>query len=127
MSATDHIATAPHPVPGQLALTLRTAPEDTVEVAKAKTVTATPLTKESSPTDGSGPSPDTLDGLPLTLTVSEAAVVLRVSRTTAYKLADEWRTSGGRSGLPVVHLGRRLVVRRVDLAALVGLSPDGER
>jgi excisionase family DNA binding protein len=60
-----------------------------------------------------------LDGLPLVLTVAEAAVVLRVSRTTAYKLAEEWRTSGGRSGLPVIRLGRRLVVRRVDLAALV--------
>lgn len=63
--------------------------------------------------------PSTLDGLPLVLTISEAAVVLRVSRTTAYKLAEEWRTSGGRSGLPVIRLGRRLVVRRVDLAALV--------
>lgn len=56
---------------------------------------------------------------------SEAAAVLRVSRTTAYKLADDWRTSGGREGLPVVKLGRRLVVRRVDLAALVGLPPTG--
>jgi excisionase family DNA binding protein len=57
------------------------------------------------------------------LTITEAAVVLRVSRTTAYKLADEWQTSGGRSGLPVVLLGRRRLVRRVDLAALVGLTP----
>jgi hypothetical protein len=69
------------------------------------------------------PSPVTLDGLPLMLTIAEAAVVLRVSRTTAYKLAEEWRTSGGRSGMPVVNLGRRLVVRRVDLATLVGLPP----
>ena len=67
----------------------------------------------------SSEGPTTLDGLPLVLTISEAAVVLRVSRTTAYKLAEEWRTSGGRSGLPVIRLGRRLVVRRVDLAALV--------
>lgn len=71
------------------------------------------------------PSALSLDGLPLMLTVSEAAVVLRVSRTTAYKLADDWRTSGGREGLPVAQLGRRLVVRRVDLAALVGLPPTG--
>lgn len=68
----------------------------------------------------SGPSPYSLDDLPLMLTVAEAAVVLRVSRTTAYKLAEEWRTSDGRDGLPVVKLGRRLVVRRVDLAKLVG-------
>lgn len=71
------------------------------------------------------PSALSLDGLPLMLTVAEAAVVLRVSRTTAYKLADDWRTSGGREGLPVVQLGRRLVVRRVDLAALVGLPSTG--
>ena len=62
---------------------------------------------------------ESMERLPLVLTVSEAAVVLRVSRTTAYKLAEEWRATGGRTGLPVMRLGRRLVVRRVDLAALV--------
>ena len=66
-----------------------------------------------------------LDGLPLMLTVTEAAAVLRISRTTAYKLAEDWRTSGGREGLPVLKLGGRLLVRRVDLAALVGLPPTG--
>lgn len=69
--------------------------------------------------------PSTIDDLPLMLTVAEAAVVLRVSRTTAYKLADDWRTSNGREGLPVIKLGRRLVVRRVDLAELVGLPATG--
>ena len=73
------------------------------------------------------PDPPMFDGcqrlqdLPLMLTVPEAASVLRVSRTTAYKLADEWQTSGGRTGLPIVRLGRRLFVRRVDLADLVGV------
>lgn len=79
-----------------------------------------PVVSVASPRKGSSPEgPSTLDGLPLVLTISEAAVVLRVSRTTAYKLAEEWRASGGRSGLPVIRLGRRLVVRRVDLAALI--------
>lgn len=64
-----------------------------------------------------------LEGLPLVLTVSEAAEVLRVSRSTAYKLAEEWRATNGRTGLPVIELGRRLVVRRVDLAALVEGPP----
>jgi excisionase family DNA binding protein len=68
-------------------------------------------------------APVSLDGLPLVLTISEAAVVLRVSRTTAYKLAEEWRTSEGRSGLPVIRLGRRLVVRRADLAQLLEGAP----
>ncbi len=73
----------------------------------------------SGSTEGRLSASPSLATLPLVLTVSEAAVVLRVSRTTAYKLAEEWRTSGGKSGLPVIRLGRRLVVRRVDLAALV--------
>ena len=71
------------------------------------------------------PSTHSIDDLPLMLTVAEAAVVLRVSRTTAYKLAEDWRSSGGREGLPVIKLGRRLVVRRVDLAELVGVPAPG--
>lgn len=72
---------------------------------------------------GGGVVPTTLDGLPLMLTVEEAAKVLRVGRTTAYKLAEEWRITGGRSGLPAVKLGRRLLVRRIDLADIVGWEP----
>lgn len=66
----------------------------------------------------------TLTGLPLMLTVGEAAAVLRISRTSAYKLAEEWRWSHGSSGLPTVWLGSRVLVRRVDLAVIVGLGPD---
>ena len=58
--------------------------------------------------------------LPLMLTVGEAAEVLRISRTTAYKLVEMHRTTGGRSGLPHVRLGGRVLVRRVDLAAITG-------
>lgn len=68
------------------------------------------------------PPPSTLEGLPLMLTITEAAAVLRVSRTSAYKLADVWRRSDGASGLPTVRLGGRLLVRRVDLAAIVGTA-----
>lgn len=66
--------------------------------------------------------PATLAGWPLMLTVSEAAAVLRISRTSAYMLAEEWRCTKGASGLPTIRLGRRLLVRRVDLAAMVGLD-----
>lgn len=59
------------------------------------------------------------------LTVGGAAEVLRISRTSAYKLAEDWRTSNGTTGLPTVRLGSRLLVRRVDLAAIVGLDPTG--
>ena len=71
------------------------------------------------------PTTSTLAGLPIMLTVGEAAEVLRISRTSAYKLAEEWRTSKGTTGLPTVRLGCRLLVRRVDLAAIVGLDPTG--
>ena len=67
----------------------------------------------------------TLAGLPLMLTVGEAAAFLRISRTSAYKLAEEWRCSQGTSGLPTVRLGARVLVRRVDLAVIVGLDPTG--
>lgn len=68
--------------------------------------------------------PDTLAGLPLMLTVGEAAAVLRISRTSAYKLAEEWRCTKGASGLPTVRLGSRVMVRRVDLAGIVGVDPN---
>lgn len=69
-------------------------------------------------------APTTLDGLPLMLTIPEAAAILRVSRTTGYKLAEQWRATGGREGLPVRQFGSRLLVRRADLARLVGVEPD---
>jgi len=57
------------------------------------------------------------------LTVAEAAEVLRISRTSAYKLAEEWRVTRGTSGLPTIKLGGRVLVRRVDLAVIVGVDP----
>jgi excisionase family DNA binding protein len=65
-----------------------------------------------------------LSSLPLMLTVDEAANVLRISRSTAYKLIEENRATGGHSGLPHVRLGSRCFVRRVDLAMIVGVDPS---
>lgn len=70
------------------------------------------------------PAATSLDGLPLMLTVEESADVLRISRTTAYKLVELYRRTGGREGLPHVRLGGRVFVRRVDLAEIVGVPPD---
>ena len=67
--------------------------------------------------------PAKIDELPLMLTIDEAAVVLRISRTTAYKLVNLHRRTNGAMGLPHVRLGSRLLVRRVDLADIVGMPP----
>jgi excisionase family DNA binding protein len=56
------------------------------------------------------------------LTVPEAAKVLRISRSVAYKLAREWDATRGQRGLPVVRFGSRILVRRADLAAIVGVD-----
>jgi excisionase family DNA binding protein len=67
-----------------------------------------------------------LDELPEVLTVDEAAVVLRIGRAAAYELAHQWREGGGRSGLPVVTLGRSLRVPREALRRLLDVSPDAK-
>jgi hypothetical protein len=65
-----------------------------------------------------------LDDLPEFLTVEEAAVVLRISRTSAYLLTQRWRFTRGQEGLPVKRLGRLL---RVPRAALVSMTqPNGD-
>lgn len=68
------------------------------------------------------PEPVELRDLPLMLTVGEAAIVLRISRTSAYKLVAEHRATNGVRGLPHVRLGSRIMVRRVDLARIVGVD-----
>lgn len=81
------------------------------------------MTTTMRPREGpAGEAISSLDGLPLMLTVAEAAEVLRVGRTTAYKLVELHRASNGRTGLPHVRLGSRVMVRRVDLAEIVGLG-----
>jgi excisionase family DNA binding protein len=52
------------------------------------------------------------------LTVEEAAALLRISRGTAYEAAR-------RGELPTVRLGRRLLVPRARLAALLGTDVEG--
>ena len=58
------------------------------------------------------PHPDQLFGDRLVFTVAEAAELLGVSRAFAYELA-------ARGDLPVLRLGRRIVVPKVALLALV--------
>ena len=67
-----------------------------------------------------------LEELPEFLTVEEAAEVLRIGRTSAYLLAQQWRYSGGRIGLPVQRLGRLLRVPRSALERMA-VSPGDTR
>ena len=60
-----------------------------------------------------------LEELPLVLTIEEAAEVLRISRWAAYEQARIWRETGGRSGLPVLTLGRCLRVSRATIEEML--------
>jgi hypothetical protein len=52
------------------------------------------------------------------LTVEEAAAVLRISRGAAYDAARLWRATRT-EGLPVIQIGRRLLVPRTALEMLL--------
>jgi excisionase family DNA binding protein len=58
--------------------------------------------------------------IPDLLTVSEAARILRISRTTAYRLVRLYLATGGREGIPAVRVGGQLRVPRVELEKLIG-------
>ena len=59
---------------------------------------------------------------PALYTVEEAAKLLRIGRTKAYALTQEWRATGGASGLPVVDFGHVLRVPRAALEKLLGVD-----
>jgi len=59
---------------------------------------------------------DRLD--PAFWTVERAAQFLGISRGSAYKLANEYLATNGRVGVPVIRLGRRLMVPRAVLVRL---------
>ena len=61
--------------------------------------------------------------LPLLLSMIEAAALLRIGRTTVYKLAEAWRSIDGATGIPTVRVGTKLFVRRADLERIVN-GPD---
>jgi len=54
------------------------------------------------------------------LTLDEAAAVLRVGRSTAYREANAFERSGGRSGIPVVRYGKQFRVPRCRLEEQLG-------
>jgi len=54
----------------------------------------------------------TWDGLPLLLTVEQAAGVLQIGRSKAYELTVEWECTKGGSGLPCVRFGTQKRIPR---------------
>lgn len=63
-----------------------------------------------------------IDELPPVLTVSEAAVVLRISRSAAFRQAEIFRLTEGREGIPNYQLGRVVRVPRDQLLRRFGLT-----
>lgn len=82
----------------------------------------TPRSGESSSTVSSppvsSPTPVSLSDFGEVLTVEEAASLLRIGRANAYEAARRWRATG-REGLPVIQMGRRLLVPRAALERLL--------
>ena len=66
------------------------------------------------------PGVATPTGPPDFLTLDEAAAVLRVGRSTAYREANAFERSGGRTGIPVVRFGKQFRVPRCRLEEQLG-------
>jgi excisionase family DNA binding protein len=60
-----------------------------------------------------------LHDLPATITVTEAADILGISRRSAYRAAAAGQ-------IPVIKIGRRLLVPTARLLTLLGQTPDTE-
>ena len=94
-------------------------------------LTLIPPTDSECTDDIDGPSlraassraPRTLDEFGDVLTVEEAALVLRISRASAYELARRWRSQNP-SGLPVIQLGRFLRVPKSALEQMLARPGD---
>lgn len=54
------------------------------------------------------------------LTLEEAAAVLRVGRSTAYREANAFEASGGKTGIPVIRYGKLFRVPRCRLEEHLG-------
>ena len=65
------------------------------------------------------------DELPDILTIPEVADYLRVSSAVIYELARQYRTTGGRKGLPVIMAGCRIMrVSKIELAKFIAGEAD---
>ena len=58
------------------------------------------------------------------LRVREAALVLGISNSAAYELANAWLATDGRTGLPAVRMGRRILIPRAAIDRLAAVGSD---
>ena len=58
-----------------------------------------------------------MNPVPDLLTIEEAARVLRIGRTKAYAMGQEWRVTNGESGIMVCEVGGQLRVPKVWIEA----------
>ena len=58
--------------------------------------------------------------VPDLLTVMEAGAVARISRTTAYDLANQFMATNGEAGMPVKRVGGQLRVPRLQFEQWIG-------
>jgi excisionase family DNA binding protein len=58
-------------------------------------------------------------GEPAFLRVREAAVILGMSGSATYEMANAWLATDGRAGLPAVRMGRRILIPRAAIDRLV--------
>ena len=63
--------------------------------------------------------------VPLFLRVAEAARVLRISKTAAYELANEWIATGGAAGMPAIRVGRMIRVPIETFCDWASIDPNG--
>jgi len=72
-------------------------------------------------TTAPGMMTQSIEDLPIILTVLEAAAVLRVGRTLAYELVHQWDANGGSKGLRSVRVGRSLRIPRDAVLEFLGV------
>jgi len=75
-----------------------------------------------SPTARSGIAIQSIDSLPIALTVPEAAALLRIGRTLAYELVHQWHATGGAAGLRSVRVGRALRIPRTAVLEFLDIA-----
>ena len=63
-------------------------------------------------------------GEPAFFRVRDAAVILGISRSAAYELANTWLATDGQTGLPAVRMGRSILIPRTAIDRLAAVGGD---